>query len=58
MTMIKTYEDFEKEMYRLIDIDLTSYKERQMKRRIDFLIEKQRVKPLDESEMAELRQLR
>jgi DNA primase len=26
--------------------------------RIDFLIEKQRVKPLDESEMAELRQLR
>ena len=26
--------------------------------RIDFLIEKQRVKPLDESEIAELRQLR
>lgn len=38
--MIKTYEDFKKEILSLSGIDLHSYKERQMKRRIDALIRK------------------
>ncbi|NLK97577.1 protein-glutamate O-methyltransferase CheR [Defluviitalea saccharophila] len=38
--MIKTYEDFKKEILRISGIDLNSYKERQMKRRIDALIKK------------------
>lgn len=38
--MIKTYEDFKKEILRISGIDLNSYKERQMKRRIDALIRK------------------
>ena len=38
--MVITYEDFKKEIYSLSGIDLNSYKERQMKRRIDALIKK------------------
>lgn len=33
-----TYEQFKKEVYKLTDIDLDSYKEKQMKRRIDSLL--------------------
>lgn len=38
--MINTYEDFKAEILKMTGIDLTSYKERQMKRRIDSLIAK------------------
>lgn len=38
--MIKTYEDFKVEVYKMSKIDLNSYKEKQMKRRIDSLIDK------------------
>jgi chemotaxis protein methyltransferase CheR len=38
--VIRSYEDFKKEILRLSGIDLNSYKERQMKRRIDALIRK------------------
>ena len=38
--MHNTYEDFKVEILRMTSIDLTSYKERQMKRRIDSLISK------------------
>ena len=38
--MTKTYEDFKKEVLIISGIDLHSYKERQMKRRIDALIKK------------------
>jgi len=33
-----SYEQFKKEIYRMTDIDMDSYKERQMKRRIDSLV--------------------
>ncbi len=38
--MLGTYEDFKDAIFRLTKIDLNSYKERQMKRRIDSLITK------------------
>lgn len=38
--MLGNYEEFKKEIYKLNQIDLNSYKERQMKRRIDALISK------------------
>lgn len=38
--MVKDYEDFKKEVYKLSTIDLSAYKERQMKRRLDSLIRK------------------
>ena len=38
--MINTYEEFKAEVLRLTTIDLSAYKERQMKRRIDSLIKK------------------
>ena len=38
--MINDYESFKKDVYALTKIDLNSYKERQMKRRIDSLIAK------------------
>jgi len=38
--MIKDYEQFKREIYRLTTIDLNAYKERQMKRRLDSLIRK------------------
>lgn len=38
--MINSYEDFKTEIYRMTGINLTAYKERQMKRRIDSLITK------------------
>ena len=38
--MIYDYEYFKKEIYKLTQIDLNAYKEKQMKRRIDTLIGK------------------
>ena len=38
--MIKDYEDFKKFVLQNTGIDLNAYKERQMKRRIDSLIER------------------
>lgn len=38
--MLGSYEEFKKSVYQLTQIDLNSYKERQMKRRIDALIVK------------------
>lgn len=38
--MLDHYDDFKQSIYRLTKIDLNSYKERQMKRRIDALISK------------------
>ena len=38
--MIKDYEDFKKFVLQNTSIDLNAYKERQMKRRIDSLIER------------------
>lgn len=38
--MIRDYEDFKKEVLGLTGIDLNAYKERQMKRRIDTLIDR------------------
>lgn len=38
--MLGSYEEFKKAVYQLIQLDLNSYKERQMKRRIDALIAK------------------
>lgn len=42
------YEYFKAEVYKLTTIDLNMYKERQMKRRIDTLIERNRIKGYDE----------
>ena len=36
--MIRDYEDFKKYVFQTTSIDLNAYKERQMKRRIDALI--------------------
>lgn len=41
--MANTYESFKDEIYKLTKIDLSSYKERQMKRRIDALITKEAI---------------
>ena len=46
--MIKTYEDFKKEIYLITKIDLNAYKERQMKRRIDALLVRHKIKDYDE----------
>ncbi len=46
--MNNSYEDFKVEVYKLTTIDLNLYKERQMKRRIDTLIERNRFKGYDE----------
>ncbi|MBQ3665463.1 MAG: protein-glutamate O-methyltransferase CheR [Lachnospiraceae bacterium] len=42
------YEQFKKQVYRLTHIDLNSYKERQMKRRIDVLMQKNKFHGYDE----------
>lgn len=42
------YEKFKEKVYQLTKIDLSSYKERQMKRRIDSLITKNNIKSYDE----------
>ena len=42
------YEYFKAEVYKLTTIDLSLYKERQMKRRIDTLIERNRIQGYDE----------
>ena len=42
------YEYFKAEVYKLTTIDLNMYKERQMKRRIDTLIDRNRIKGYDE----------
>ena len=41
--MIDNYEDFKQQVFHLTKIDLNSYKERQMKRRIDALITKHKL---------------
>lgn len=41
---MNTYEDFKKDVLKLTGIDLNAYKERQMKRRIDTLIERNKFK--------------
>ncbi|MCI8280385.1 MAG: protein-glutamate O-methyltransferase CheR [Lachnospiraceae bacterium] len=46
--MLQGYEKFKKDILVLTQIDLNSYKEKQMKRRIDTLITKNRVKSYDE----------
>lgn len=46
--MEETYEGFKKEVFQLTKIDLNSYKERQMKRRIDTLISKSNIKTYSE----------
>jgi len=43
-----TYESFKKQIYDITKIDLNAYKERQMKRRIDSLIQKRGAKGYDE----------
>ena len=42
------YEAFKKKVFQLTKIDLSCYKERQMKRRIDSLINKAKIKSYDE----------
>ncbi|MCR5488254.1 MAG: protein-glutamate O-methyltransferase CheR [Lachnospiraceae bacterium] len=42
--MLDNYEDFKKEILKMTKIDLNSYKEKQMKRRIDSLITKNGIK--------------
>ncbi len=42
------YEKFKTDVYKLTKIDLSCYKERQMKRRIDSLISKRKIKSYDE----------
>lgn len=44
---MNTYEDLKRDVYTLTKIDLNCYKERQMKRRIDALIEKHKIKGYD-----------
>lgn len=45
---MQSYEKFKEDVYALTHIDLSSYKERQMKRRIDALISKRGAKDYDE----------
>lgn len=45
--MINTYEYFKAEVFKMTGIDLTAYKERQMKRRIDSLITKNQIDSYD-----------
>lgn len=42
------YEEFKKEMMRMIGLDLSSYKEKQMKRRIDQMIQRYKLKTYKE----------
>lgn len=46
--MLNDYEKFKTDVYKLTKIDLNCYKERQMKRRIDSLISKKKIKTYDE----------
>ena len=46
--MLDNYEKFKKDVLQLTKIDLNSYKEKQMKRRIDTLIGKTKAKTYDE----------
>ncbi len=46
--MFENYEKFKKDVLTLTKIDLNSYKEKQMKRRIDTLIGKTKAKSYDE----------
>lgn len=46
--MLDGYEKFKKDIFSLTKIDLDAYKEKQMKRRIDTLITKNKVKTYDE----------
>lgn len=47
-SLLGNYETFKEQIYRLTGIDLSSYKERQMKRRIDALITKYSIPSYDE----------
>lgn len=46
--MVKNYEDFKAEVLKITTIDLSAYKERQMKRRLDSLIRKNKFKDYEE----------
>lgn len=46
--MAMNYEGFKEQVFRLTKIDLSAYKERQMKRRIDALISKHSIKTYDD----------
>ena len=46
--MVNDYEKFKKDIFGLTQIDLSSYKERQMKRRIDTLIQRHKINGYDE----------
>ena len=46
--MANDYEKFKKDIFSLTQIDLSSYKERQMKRRIDTLIQRHKINGYDE----------
>lgn len=46
--MVDTYEYFKSEIFKMTRIDLTAYKERQMKRRIDSLIAKNQIDSYDD----------
>lgn len=48
IVMLDGYEKFKKDIFSLTKIDLDAYKEKQMKRRIDTLITKNKVKTYDE----------
>ena len=48
MDMSWTYDDFTKAVFNLTKIDLSSYKERQMKRRIDSLISRNNFRQYEE----------
>ena len=45
--MLDNYEQFKKEVYALTKIDLNCYKEKQMRRRIDTLITKNKISDYD-----------
>ena len=45
--MLDNYEKFKKDIYELTKIDLNAYKEKQMRRRIDTLIGKNKVDTYD-----------
>ncbi len=45
--MIRTYEEFKEKVYALTKIDLSAYKERQMKRRIDALLLRHKIADYD-----------
>ena len=46
--MMDNYEKFKGDVLRLTKIDLSAYKEKQMRRRIDSLVEKRECKSYDE----------